>query len=131
MSQNIGQGEDITSSSTRRSEKISRDILGRFLVPVLQVFEEKPENVASGSHAGFKLLINDLKVNGIESLDKPDEFDDSEPKFRPYRRFLKVLSVYAWEMGDQAGRGGSNSETRQSFLSNDKYSVQQLALLEG
>jgi len=110
------------------AKKISMEILARFMAPVRSVFEESIPRDKRTKRGGFKKLVEDLKVLGCKYLSKPDESNKEDPKYRPYRRLLKVMAIYSLEQ--QTKKGTSKGTTRDLLHTSTEYDDEQLAYIE-
>jgi len=128
MTEIVAQNEGTGPKKIHREERISMDTLGRFLAPVMQVFDKELDEEDRGKHRGFVLLVEDLKETGFDFLRQPDENETSGTKYRPYRRFLKVLAIYSLE--NRADKGTIDHDARAALGKSDKYTAQQLSLIE-
>jgi len=118
---------EIGSPGTANQRKMTLDVLSRFLAPARGLFEEPLEYEERKLRRTFGKFFDELMTKGFEYLKQPEEYDDSVPKFRPYRRLLKVLNLYLLE--NKSSSRTENPEARTEVMNRTNYTTDQLDAL--
>jgi len=122
------QNEIQVATSAAEPKEISPEFLARFMVPAQIAYSEARAKAEQGKAVDYIKMMKEVEEKGIEYIDNLQHTERSYSRFKPYRRFIKALFLYA--LHEKAKRNKKLMRPTVTLSHNEKFKKEHIDILK-